>query len=177
MLGRERYRNMARTRKKPKNRNGSTASVNGGFTVATNRRARYDYAIEDTFDAGLALKGTEVKSLRAGHVSLREGYVGLQGGEAYLLGVHIAPYKPASEFNHEPLRPRKLLLHRAELVKLDRMLNASGFTAVPLRIHFAGGHAKLEFGVGRGRTRYDKRARMAERDAQRQIERHMRRPS
>ncbi len=168
---------MARTRKSIRKQNHSTAPANGDFTVATNRRARFDYAIDDTFDAGLALKGTEVKSLRLGHVSLREGYVGLQGGEAYLLGVHIAPYKPASEYNHEPLRPRKLLLHRSELLKLDRMLNARGFTAVPLRIYFAGGRAKLEFGVGRGRTRYDKRARIAERDAQRQIERHMRRPS
>ena len=168
---------MARTKKSTGKQGRSTAPANGDFTVATNRRARYDYAIDDTFDAGMALKGTEVKSLRLGHGSLREGYVGLQGGEAYLLGVHIAPYKPASEYNHEPVRPRKLLLHRSELFRLERMLNARGFTAVPLRIHFAGGHAKLEFGVGRGRTQYDKRARIAERDAQRQIERHMRRPS
>ncbi len=168
---------MARTRKKTKHRAGQKAPPNDDFTVATNRRARYDYAISETFDAGMALKGTEVKSLRHGHVSLREGYVGMRGGEAYLLGVHIAPYKPASEFNHDPVRPRKLLLHRAELFRLDRMLNASGFTAVPLRIHFATGRAKLEFGVGRGRTRYDKRARIAERDARRQIERHMGRPS
>lgn len=168
---------MARSKKKLNSQNGSTAGSNGEFTVATNRRARYDYAIEETFDAGIVLKGTEVKSLRLGSVSLQEGYVGLQRGEAYLFGVYIAPYKPASDSNHEPVRPRKLLLHRAELFRLDRLLNNRGFTAVPMRVHFIGGRAKLEFGVGRGRTRYDKRARIAERDAQRQIERHMRRPS
>jgi SsrA-binding protein len=161
--------------KKRKPRTGSSGEPTNEFTVASNRRARYDYAIEEIFDAGMVLKGTEVKSLRQGAVSLQEGYISISNGQAYLFSVHIAPYKPASVFNHEPIRTRKLLLNRAELIKLDRFLNNRGFTAVPLRIHFVGGRAKIEFGVGKGRTRYDKRARIAERDAQRQIERHMRR--
>ncbi|MDP6348568.1 MAG: SsrA-binding protein SmpB [Chloroflexota bacterium] len=146
------------------------------MTVANNRRAHYNYAIFETFDAGLVLQGSEVKSLRLGSVSLREGYIAIRGGEAYLMGVHIAAYKPAAINNHEPVRPRKLLLHRTELFKLDRMLSVGGVAAVPLRLHFAGGRAKVEFGVGRGRTRYDKRARIAERDAQRQMQRHLHRP-
>ena len=167
---------MPHNTKKTNPRSGSSGRPTAEFTVATNRRARYDYAIEDTFEAGMVLKGTEVKSLRQGAASLQEGYIGMSNGEAHLFGVHIAPYKPASVFNHEPVRTRKLLLNRAELIKLDRLLNNRGFTAVPLRVHFVGGRAKMEFGVGKGRTRYDKRARIAERDAQRQIERHMRRP-
>ncbi len=169
---------MPRKRRKKKT-TADSAALTGGrdVTVATNRRAHYNYAILETFDAGLVLKGSEVKSLRHGSVSLREGYVALRGGEAYLMGVHIAAYKPAAINNHEPVRPRKLLLHRSELFKLDRMLSVGGVAAVPLRLHFAGGRAKVEFGVGRGRTRYDKRARIAERDAQRQMQRHLHRPS
>lgn len=168
---------MPRKSKKKKKMDAAALSGGSDITVATNRRARYNYAIEQTFDAGMVLKGSEVKSLRLGNVSLQEGYVMLRGGEAYVMGVHIGPYKPAANDNHEPVRPRKLLLHRSQLFDLDRLLNNRGFSGVPIRIHFVGGRAKLEFGVGRGRTRYDKRARIAERDAQRQIQRHLRRPS
>ena len=141
--------------------------------IAVNRRASYDYEIIDRLEAGLVLTGSEIKSIRAGAVSLREGYVQVSRGEAYLHGVHIGRYKPAAENNHEPLRPRKLLLHAAEIARLEVTLNARGYTAMPLRLYVSNGRAKLEIGVGRGLKRYDKRERQAEREAQRQMERHI----
>jgi SsrA-binding protein len=127
----------------------------------------------DRLEAGLVLTGSEIKSIRASSVSLREGYVQVSRGEAYVHGVHIGRYKPAAENNHDPLRPRKLLLHAAEIAKLEQTLNARGYTAMPLRLYISNGRAKLEIGVGRGLKRYDKRERQAERDAQRQMERHL----
>jgi len=142
-------------------------------TVAVNRRATYDYEIVERLEAGLVLTGSEIKSIRASSVSLREGYVQVGQGEAYLHSVHIGRYKPAAQNNHEPLRPRKLLLHAAEIIRLEQTLNARGYTAMPLRLYVVHGLAKLEIGVGRGLKRYDKRQRQAERDAQRQMERHI----
>ena len=139
-----------------------------------NRRARYDYVVLDTFDAGLELLGTEIKSLRTGSVSLREGYVAVQDGEAYLRDVHIARYKPAADANHDPDRPRKLLLHRVEIDELARHTNQAGYTAVPLRLYLDKGWAKVEIGLVRGRRDYDKREKIRARDDAREIARRMR---
>ena len=139
-----------------------------------NRRARYDYVVLDSFDAGLELRGTEIKSLRTGSVSLREGYVAVQDGEAFLRDVHIARYKPAADANHEPDRPRKLLLHRAEIDELARHVNQAGQTAVPLRLYLDKGWAKVEIGLVRGRRDYDKREKIRARDDAREIARRMR---
>ena len=139
-----------------------------------NRRARYDYVVLDSFDAGLELRGTEIKSLRTGSVSLREGYVAVQDGEAFLRDVHIARYKPAADANHEPDRPRKLLLHRAEIDELARHVNQAGQTAVPLRLYLDKGWAKVEIGLVRGRRDYDKRDKIRAREDAREIARRMR---
>lgn len=152
---------------------GSGRGNAAGRNLAVNRRATYDYEIVDRLEAGLILTGSEIKSIRGGSVSLREGYVQVSRGEAYLHGVHVGLYKPAAENNHDPLRPRKLLLHAGEIARLEQTLNARRHTAVPLRMYLANGRAKLEIGIGRGLKRYDKRERQAERDAQRQIERRL----
>ena len=157
-----------------KQQSSNPGRVNGAQPdIAVNRRATYDYEIIDRLEAGLVLTGSEIKSIRAGAVSLREGYVQVSRGEAHVHGVHIGRYRPAAENNHEPLRPRKLLLHAAEITRLEITLNARGYTAMPLRLYVSNGRAKLEIGVGRGLKRYDKRQRQAERDAQRQMERHL----
>lgn len=139
--------------------------------VATNRKARYEYFIEETFEAGLVLRGTEIKSVRAANVSIREAYVSIESGEAFLLGAHIAPYDPASRQNHEPTRPRKLLLHRRELNRLANRVAERGYTIVPLRMYLRRGLAKVEIALAKGKRQYDKRRQIAERDAQRRIER------
>ena len=121
-----------------KKKSSGTGRANGaGRNLAVNRRARYDYEIVDRLEAGLVLTGTEIKSLRGGSVSLREGYVQVSRGEAYLHGVHIGRYKPAADNNHDPLRPRKLLLHAAEITRLEQTLNAHRYTAVPLRMYLS----------------------------------------
>ncbi len=143
-------------------------------TVAVNRQAFHDYAIEDRFEAGIALTGTEVKSIRGGRASLREGFVRVAGGEAWLEGVHIPPYAHGSYANHEPVRPRKLLLHKEEIRELARRSEAQGYTIVPLRLYFKDGRAKVEIALARGRRQYDKRAAIAERESKREIARAMR---
>ncbi len=162
---------MARKRRR---RQATPAPTTRNRTLAVNRRARYDYVVLDTFDAGLELRGTEIKSLRTGSVSLREGYVAVQDGEAYLRDVHIARYKPAADANHDPDRPRKLLLHRAEIDELARHTNQAGHTAVPLRLYLEKGWAKVEIGLVRGRRDYDKRDKIRARDDAREIARRMR---
>jgi SsrA-binding protein len=137
--------------------------------IAQNRRARYDYSIEDTFEAGLALTGTEVKSCREGRVSLTDAYATVRDGEAWLIGCHISPYSHGNRANHEPTRPRKLLLHRGEIELLERKLTQEGRTLVPLRLYFKHGLAKVELGVGRGKRRHDKREAIASRDAERRM--------
>ncbi|HEY8921300.1 MAG TPA: SsrA-binding protein SmpB [Candidatus Limnocylindria bacterium] len=140
-------------------------------TVAVNRRARHEYAVEETLEAGLALTGTEIKSIRAGRVNLAEAYARIERGEAWLIGAHIAPYEQGNRNNHEPTRTRKLLLHRDQIAELVGRTQAKGFTLVPLRLYIRNGMAKLEIGVARGKKAYDKRRTIAERDARRELER------
>jgi len=141
-------------------------------TVAVNRRARYEYLIEETFDAGLVLTGTEIKSVRAGKVNLAEAYARIEHDEAWLVGAHIAPWPGADRQNHEPRRDRKLLLHRREIDVLLGRTRAKGLTLVPLRLYLTSrGLAKLEIGLGRGKKLHDKRRAIAERDARRDVER------
>ena len=145
-----------------------------GSTIATNRRARYDYEILETLSAGMALLGSEIKSIRAGAVNIGEGYARFDDGELWLYNVHIAPYPPARE-NHEPTRPRKLLLQRRELEELDRELREQPrTTVVPLRMFLENGLAKVEIGLVRGRRAYDKRQAIAKREAERSMQRAVR---
>ena len=143
--------------------------------VARNRRAFHDYFIDERLEAGLGLLGTEVKSLRAGRSNLRDGYVRIAGGEAWLENVHISPYEQGNLMNHEPMRPRKLLLHRKQIASLIGKARQKGYTLIPLRVYFARNRAKVEIGLGRGKRQYDKRQAIAERDAKREIERATRR--
>ena len=137
--------------------------------VASNRTAGRDYFLSETLEAGLALQGTEIKSVRAGQVSLKEAYVRVDGGQAWLIDAHIAPYQPAAGMNHAPRRPRRLLLHRRELLKLEQASRQKGLTLVPTRMYLRAGRAKLEFAVARGKRKYDKRQALAERDAKRSM--------
>ncbi|MEX0625240.1 MAG: SsrA-binding protein SmpB [Chloroflexota bacterium] len=140
-------------------------------TVAVNRRARHEYAVDETLEAGIALTGTEIKSIRAGRVNLAEAYARIEKGEAWLIGAHIAPYEQGNRNNHEPTRTRKLLLHRDQIAELVGRTQAKGFTLVPLKLYIRNGMAKLEIGVARGKKAYDKRRTIAERDARRELER------
>ena len=140
-------------------------------TIAVNRRARHDYAIEDTLEAGMVLTGTEIKSIRAGRANLAEAYARIERGEAWLIGAHIAPYEQGNRNNHEPTRTRKLLLHRDQIAELVGKTQAKGLTLVPLRLYIRNGMAKLELGVARGKKAHDKRRTIAERDMRRELER------
>lgn len=139
--------------------------------VVSNRKARHDYAILDTYEAGIALTGTEVKSLRAGRGSLADAFAQESGGEVWLYGMHIPEYAMGTWTNHPPRRPRKLLLHRGEIDRLIGKLRERGLTLVPLSVYFAGGWAKVELGLARGKRSYDKRHDLAKRDAEREIQR------
>ena len=139
--------------------------------VATNRKARYDYHILDRYEAGMVLTGSEIKSVRAGRVSLREGYVTVRDGELWLVNIHIAPYDQASRLNHEPRRDRKLLMHRRQINRLARDLQEPGCTVVPLRVYLKNNWAKVEIALARGKRQYDKRQAIAKREAERQIRR------
>jgi SsrA-binding protein len=144
----------------------------GERLIAQNRRARHDYFILETFEAGLALSGTEVKSLRQGKASLAEAYATVERGEAYVLQMHIPPYEQGNRWNLDPVRRRKLLLHRREIAQLERGVTQRGQTVVPLKLYFtARGHAKLLIGLAKGKKTHDKRHAIAERDARREIER------
>lgn len=143
----------------------------GRKVIASNRKARHDYHIEDVYEAGLVLQGTEVKSLRAGHATLVDGYADVKDGEVWLHGVHIPEYTEGTWTNHEPRRKRKLLLHRNEISKLIGKTKEGGFTLVPLSLYFKDGYAKVEIALARGRKAYDKRQAIAERDAKREAER------
>ncbi len=146
-----------------------STNADGEHIITTNRRARFEYHIEETYEAGLALTGTEVKALRAGRASIQEAFARVEGGEVWLYHMHIPPYDAGSIFNHDPLRRRKLLLHRAEIRKLYGKARQKGYTLIPLRLYFRHGVAKIEFGVARGKKAYDKREDIARRDAERQI--------
>ena len=146
-------------------------STTAGRTVATNRKARHDYHIDDTFEAGIALTGTEIKSIRAGRVSLRDSYATVKEGELWLLNTHIAPYLHGTYANHEPRRPRKLLMHRREINRITGKLQEKGFTLVPLRLYLKNNLAKVELGLARGKKQYDKRAALRQRETRREIDR------
>lgn len=143
----------------------------GRVLVAQNRKARHDYHIDDTFEAGLVLTGTEVKSLREGRASLVDGYAAVKEGEVWLHNVHIPEYTQGTWTNHEPRRVRKLLLHRDQIRKLNAKTHESGLTIVPLALYFKDGYAKVEIGVARGKKSYDKRHSLAEREAKRDADR------
>jgi SsrA-binding protein len=143
-------------------------------TVAVNRKARHDYLITDTFEAGLVLTGTEIKSVRAGKVNLAQAYARVDRGEAWLIGAHIAPYEAGNRYNHQPNRDRKLLLHRSEIDVLIGRVAAKGLTVVPLRLYITNkGRAKLELGLARGKQLHDRRREIAERDSRREMEREL----
>jgi SsrA-binding protein len=139
--------------------------------IAQNRRASHDYFILETVEAGLVLRGTEVKSLRQGKASLAESYATIENGEAWLLQMHIPPYLQGNRWNADPVRRRKLLVHRAELARLHKAVAQKGHTLVPLKLYFKDGFAKLLLGVGKGKKTYDKRATLAAKDAKREVER------
>jgi len=142
--------------------------------VAVNRRAYHDYFIDETWEAGLVLAGTEVKSLRAGRANLREGFVRVDGHEAWLENVHISTYEQGGYTNHEPIRPRKLLLHAEEIASLIGKVKQRGYTLIPIRLYFARNRAKVEIGLGRGKKLYDKRQALAAADAKREMARALR---
>ena len=142
-------------------------------TIADNRKARHDYFVIETYEAGIELFGTEVKSLRRGGVNLKDSYCDLDGGELFALGVHISPYEQGNIFNKDPLRPKKLLMHKKEIMKLTGLVSREGYTLVPLSLYFKGSYVKMALGLCKGKKLYDKRDDMAKRDADREIERHM----
>jgi SsrA-binding protein len=152
----------------------AAATAEGVKVIANNRRAYHDYFIDDKLEAGLVLTGTEIKSIREGRVNLRDGYVRIADGEAWLTNVHIAPYEQGNRYNHEPLRDRKLLLHRDEIASLIGRARQRGYTIIPLQLYLKRGRAKIELGLARGKKQYDKRASIAEREAQRDIDRALR---
>jgi len=139
--------------------------------IVTNRKARHDYEITGSYETGLVLVGSEVKSLRQGKASLSDSYARILKGEMWVIGMHIAQYKEATFENHEPLRDRKLLLHRAEIKKLARQVEEKGITLIPLKLYFKNNIAKLDLGLARGKRKYDKKESIARRDAQRDMER------
>ncbi|MCG8502624.1 MAG: SsrA-binding protein SmpB [Firmicutes bacterium] len=141
--------------------------------IAQNKKARYDYFIEDTFEAGIELTGTEVKSIRQGRVNLKESYAAIEQGEVFIKGMHISPYEQGNIFNVDPLRHRRLLLHRYEINKLIGAIQQKGYTLVPLKVYLKGSLVKVELALGKGKKNYDRRADIAERDAKRQIDRKL----
>lgn len=147
------------------------AGERGVKVLAENRKARHDYAILETVEAGLVLTGTEIKSLRAGRVNIRDAHARVEKGEIFIYNMHVAPYEQGGRYNHDPLRPRKLLLHRREIDSLAGKVRLQGLTLVPLRVYLKGGWAKVELALARGKKAYDKRRDLAEREARRRIER------
>ncbi len=141
--------------------------------IVENRKARHDYFIIETYEAGIELFGTEVKSIRAGNVNLKDSYCEIDSGELFALGVHISPYEQGNIFNREPLRPKKLLMHRREIMKLTGLVSREGYTLIPLSLYFTGSRVKMAVGLCRGKKLYDKRDSIARRDANRDIERAM----
>ncbi len=143
----------------------------GEKTIVQNRRARHDYHILERFEVGISLQGTEVKSIRAGHITLKDSYAEVEGGEMYLVGVHIAPYEQGNIYNHDPERRRKLLMHKREILRLGQTIAEKGFTLVPLRVYFKNGRAKVEIGLCRGKQTVDKRHAIREREQAREVDR------
>ena len=150
------------------------AGKQGVKVVANNRKAYHDYFVEDKYEAGVELRGTEVKSVRAGALNLKDSYVIAKGGEAWAHGVHISPYEKGNIFNHDPDRPKRLLLHKREIAKLAALAAQDGYALVPLSVYFRDARVKVELGVCKGKKTYDKREAAAQRDAKRRIDRAMR---
>ena len=142
-------------------------------TIADNRKARHDFFVEEVYEAGVELFGTEVKSLRAGTVNLKDSYCEIDGGEMFALGVHISPYDHGNIFNRDPLRPKKLLMHKREIMKLTGLISREGYTLVPLSLYFKGSYVKMAVGLCKGKKLYDKRDSIAKRESDRIIEREM----
>ncbi len=135
----------------------------------TNRKARYDYEIEETYEAGIVLKGTEIKSIRNGKAQLKDSYAILKNSEVYLLNMHISAYEQGNIFNHEETRTRKLLLHKKEILKIHDRINQDGYTLIPMKVYFVKNHAKVLLGVARGKKNYDKRETIKKRDIEREL--------
>lgn len=150
------------------------AKIKGVKPLVQNRRARHDYFVEESFECGMELKGTEVKSIRQGRANLKESYARVRNGEVYVDGMHISPYEQGGLFNPDPLRPKRLLLHKIEIRRLQGLVSRDGYTLIPLQLYLKDGRVKLELGVCRGKQLHDKRDDIAERDAMRDIERAMR---
>lgn len=146
---------------------------NNDRVIVENRKARHDYFVEETYEAGIELFGTEVKSIRAGTVNLKDSYCEIDKGEMFALGVHISPYEQGNIFNRDPLRPKKLLMHKREIMKLTGLISREGYTLVPLSLYFKGSRVKMAIGLCKGKKLYDKRETSAKRDAARVIERAM----
>ena len=163
---------MATNNRPPVGKQHGSNRPTGRQIIASNRRARHDYEILDTYEAGISLTGTEVKSLRAGRATLVDGYATVSDDEVWLRGVHIAEYAEGTWTNHAPRRARKLLLHRTEITKLTSKLREGGTALIPLSLYFTDGRVKVELGLARGKREYDKRQALAKRDADREIERY-----
>jgi len=146
----------------------------GVKVIAQNKKARHEFFVEESFEAGLALRGTEVKSIRQGRVNLKESFVQAQNGELFAYGMHISPYEQGNQFNADPLRPKKLLMHKREIRRLAAEVKRQGYTLIPLLIYLKDGRMKLELGMCKGKRTYDKRDDMAARDAKRNMERALR---
>ena len=142
--------------------------------VATNRKARHDYHIEENYEAGIVLTGTEVKSVRGSKVNLKDSYARVDNGEIFLYNMHISPYEPGNRYNHDPLRIRKLLMHKMEISRLAGKIKEKGYAIIPLKVYFKKGRVKIELGLARGKKLYDKRRDIAERDSKREVERAFR---
>jgi SsrA-binding protein len=140
--------------------------------IANNKKAYHDYFIEEKYEAGIELYGTEIKSIRQGKCSIKEAYVVIEGGEAYVEGMNVSPYEKGNIFNREPLRKRKLLLHKVQIRKLDQQVSQKGYTIVPLQVYLKGGRCKVEIGLARGKHSYDKREDIKRKDARREAERN-----
>ncbi|MGO0063498.1 SsrA-binding protein SmpB [Brevibacillus fluminis] len=149
-------------------------SGKGTKTLAQNRKARHDYHIEDVYETGIALTGTEIKSVRAGRVQLKDSFARVENGQVMLHNMHISPYDQGNRFNHEPERTRKLLMHRLEILKLIGLTREKGYSLVPLSIYLKGGWAKVELGLAKGKKNYDKREDLKKKDAMREVERALR---
>ncbi len=145
----------------------------GQKIIAQNKKAYHDYFVDERYEAGIALAGTEVKSIRAGGVNLKDSYCSFEKGEIFVVGMHISPYEHGNIFNTDPMRDKKLLMHRREILKLQGLVQQKGFTVVPLSLYFSGSHVKVELGLCRGKKLYDKRESDAKRSAERDIDRHM----
>lgn len=144
-----------------------------GKTVAQNKKASHDYFIEDTYEAGIVLQGTEIKSIRAGRINLKDSHARINGSEVELINMHISPYEQGNRFNHDPTRTRKLLLHRKQIDKLIGLTQQQGYTLVPLKVYLKNGFAKVLLGVGKGKKKYDKREDLKQKQMKRDIERAM----